>query len=107
MDNSWIENMRQISIQAVEAGRPCDVLLGTVVSESPLAVQTDQRIRLSAPQLLVPRYLTDHVVQMSIPGTGDGPVTVKNALKTGDQVLLIQKRGAQQYLIIDRYQEGG
>ena len=29
-------------------------------------------------------------------------VTVKNALKGGEAVILVQKRGAQQYLVIDR-----
>lgn len=48
-------------------------------------------------------YLTDHVEQMSIPGVGDVAVTVKNALKGGEAVILVQKRGAQQYLVIDRY----
>ena len=46
MDNVWIENMRQISMQAVEAGRPCDVMQGTVVSATPLAVQIDQKLSL-------------------------------------------------------------
>ena len=103
MDNVWIENMRQISMQAVEAGRPCDVTQGTVVSTTPLAVQIDQKITVTASQLLIPRYLTDHVEQMSIPGVGDVAVTVKNALKGGEAVILVQKRGAQQYLVIDRY----
>lgn len=103
MDNSWIENMRQISIQAVEAGRPCDILQGTVAGVSPLAVQVDQKNTLSEGQLLLPQHLTDHAVQMVIPEIGDVSVTVKNCLKAGEQVLLIQKRGAQQYLVIDRY----
>ena len=51
----------------------------------------------------IPRYLTDHVEQMSIPGVGDVAVAVKNALKAGEAVILVQKRGAQQYLVIDRY----
>ena len=41
--------------------------------------------------------------QMSIPGVGDVAVTVKNALKGGEAVILVQKRGAQQYLVVDRY----
>ena len=103
MDNGWIENMRQISIQAAEAGKPCNVLTGMVTAASPLAVQIDQKITLLAQHLLIPRYLTDHTEQMSISGVGDTMVTVKNALKAGDQVIMIQQRGAQQYLVVDRY----
>lgn len=103
MDNGWIENMRQISMQAVEAGKPCDVVLGTIVSASPMRVQIDQKTSLTGVQLIVPRYLTDHTEKMSIPGLGSVSVIVENALKAGDQVILLQKRGAQQYLIVDRY----
>ena len=103
MDNVWIENMRQISMQAVEAGRPCDVMQGTVVSATPLAVQIDQKTTVTGIRLLVPRYLTDHAQQMSIPGVGIVSAAIKNALKAGDTVILVQKRGAQQYLVVDRY----
>ena len=77
--------------------------LGNCNGTSPVAVQIDQKITATAGQLLIPRYLTDHVEQMSIPGVGDVAVTVKNALKGGEAVILVQKRGAQQYLVIDRY----
>lgn len=103
MDNEWIENMRQISMQAMEAGKPCDVMQGTVVSTTPLTVQIDQKTTVTGNQLLVPRYLTDHAQQMSIPGVGIVSAAIKNALKAGDAVILVQKRGAQQYLVVDRY----
>lgn len=44
---------------------------------------------------------------MVIPGIGTAGVTIKNALKAGDKVLLIQERGAQHYLVVDRWQKGG
>lgn len=103
MDNEWIENLRDISRQAEEAAKPCNVLTGSVTGTSPVAVQIDQKITVTGSQLLIPRYLTDHVEQMSIPGVGDVAVTVKNALKGGESVILVQKRGAQQYLVVDRY----
>ena len=31
-DAQWIENMKRIMLQAVEAGDPCDFIPGTVVS---------------------------------------------------------------------------
>ena len=95
MDNGWIENMRQISIQAVEAGKPCDVILGTIASVSPMRVQIDQKTSLTGAQLIVPQYLTDHTEKMSIPGLGSVSVLIENALKTGDQVKQNKKRGAQ------------
>lgn len=103
MANEWIDNMRKISVQAMEAGKPCDVILGTVTGAVPVSVQIDQKTTLIGPQLIVPRRLTDHAEQMSIPGIGTVQVTVQGGLKGGEQVVLIQKRGGQQYLIVDRY----
>lgn len=103
MGNEWIENLRSISIQAVEAGRPADVCQGTVTSARPLMVQLDQKTTLNASQLLVPQHLTDHAVQMVLPELGEAAVAVKSGLKVGDKVLMIQKKGAQQYLVVGRY----
>lgn len=103
MDSEWIDNMRSIMVQAVEAGKPCDLLQGTVLTASPLSVKIDQKTTVAGVQLLLPHYLTDHPEQMNIPGIGEVEVVIRNALKPGEAVLLLQKRGAQQYLVIDRY----
>lgn len=102
MDNEWIESIKKIVLQAVEAGKPCDILSGTVEKASPMTIRVDQKTVLEERQLLVPHGLTDYTAQMDIPKVGDVSVTVKNALKTGDQVILIQKPGAQEYLVVDR-----
>ncbi|MCD7908577.1 MAG: DUF2577 domain-containing protein [Clostridium sp.] len=102
-DAQWIENMKRIMLQAVEAGDPCDVIPGTVISVSPAAVQIDQKITVKGKQVLVPRHLTDHAETMVIPELGEVSVTVKNSLKQGDRVLLLQKKGGQQYLVLDRW----
>lgn len=52
------------------------------------------------------QYLTDHIQTMNIPGMGEVNVSVKNGLAAGDEVLLIQKRGGQRYLVVDRWQKG-
>lgn len=106
-DAEWIENLRKIALQAVEAGRPCDIMLGTVVKAAPLEIQIESKSILTAGQLLLPQFLTNYGQEMSIPGVGNVNVTVKNALKAGEQVLLIQKRGGQKFLVMDRWQKGG
>lgn len=93
-DAQWIENMKRIMLQAVEAGDPCDLIPGTVVSVSPAAVQIDQKTTVKGSQVLVPRRLTDHTETMVIPQLGEVDVTVKNGLKPGERVLLLQKRAA-------------
>ncbi len=102
-DNQWLDNMKRIMLQAVEAGDPCDLLPGTVVSVSPAAVQIDQKTTVKGGQVLVPQRLTDHTETMVIPELGEVSVTVKSGLKPGEQVLLLQKKGGQQYLVLDRW----
>lgn len=102
-DTEWINNIKKINQQMEAVSGPCDVVPGTVENISPLSVRIDQKVILTGPQLFLPESLTDHEVSMVLPETGETKVMVKNALKTGDRVLLIQKRGAQQYLIIDRW----
>lgn len=102
-DMEWIENIKRIVLQAIEAGNPCDVIPGTILHAAPLEIQIDQKIILTPEQLFVPMSLTDHKQEMSIPGVGNVSATIKNALKTGEKVLLIQERGAQHYIVIDRW----
>lgn len=101
-DAEWIENLRQITVKAVEAGDPCNIILGTVVSAAPLSVQIDQKTTLTGPQLLPTRAVMDYTREMSIPGVGTVTVTVKAGLKSGEPVILLQKRGGQQYVVLDR-----
>ncbi len=102
-DAPWIENMKQIVLRAMEEGDPCDIVPGTVTKISPLSVQMDQKTTLSGDQILVPEHLTDHAEEMSIPGIGEVSVIVKGSLKPGQRVLMLQKRGGQQYTIIGRW----
>ncbi len=102
-DAMWVENIKKIVLQAEAAGSPCDVIPGVVAGTAPIAVRIDQKTTVAGPQVLVPRHLTDYAAQMDIPGLGTVTVTVKNALKPGEQVLMIQKRGGQQYLVVDRW----
>lgn len=102
-DTKWVENIKKIVLQAMEAGDPCDVISGTVIKEGPLEIKLNQKNILSGDQIIVPEYLTDHKIWMTIPTIGEASVTVKNRLKTGQRVLMMQKKGAQQYVILDRW----
>lgn len=106
-DTGWIENINKIALQAMEAGNPSDVVLGTVTKAAPLEIQIGPKTVLNARQLLLPRSMADYRQEMDIPGLGRVDATVRNSLKAGEKVLLIQKRGGQQFLVVDRWKEGG
>lgn len=101
-DTRWIEHMRKIIMRAVEEAAPCDAVTGTVLTASPVTVQVDQKLILRADQITLTKRVTDHEEQMSIPGVGTVSVSVKGALKAGDQVMLLQKKGGQHYVIVDK-----
>ncbi len=101
-DALWIENIKKIVFQAIEAADPCDVISGMVVKEKPVEIQIGQKTTLNSNQILLPNHFTDHMEIMLLPDMGEVSVMVKSALKLGDNVLLIQKKGGQQYAVIGK-----
>ena len=106
---------------------PCGILQGKVISTSPLKIQAvnDKKLIIGALLLIVPKHLTDYTaeVDISIGGgaltaatdTGDahyhneksfslkeGTLTVRNALKTGDNVHLLSLNNGKKYYVLDR-----
>jgi hypothetical protein len=58
--------MKVTAVRAVEAGQPADVCFGKVISISPLKIMVEQKIVLSAGQLVLSRNVTDHTVAVSM-----------------------------------------
>lgn len=101
-DALWIENIKKIVFQAIEAADPCDVISGIVVKEKPVEIQISQKTTLNRDQILLPIHFTDHMEIMVLPNVGEVSVIIKNALNLGDNVLLIQKKGGQQYAVVGK-----
>lgn len=101
-DTAWIENMKKIALQAMEAGDPCNLVFGVVVSVSPPEIRLDQKITVKGKQLTVPARFTDHTETMVIPELGEVSVTVKGSLKPGERVMLLQQKGGQLFLVLER-----
>lgn len=101
-DARWVDNIRKIVMQAVDEAALCDIVKGTVISASPLAVQVDQKLILRTDQLTLARCVTDHEEPMAIPGVGTVSVLVRGALKTGKHVVMAQEKGGQHYVVLDR-----
>ena len=103
------------------------VIEGTVTKEKPLQVTlvNDAKMTLGENSLIVPRYLTDFKVKVDLQkdeGTLDsrtfengthghtlesfdlhnGIMTVRNSLKKGDKVYLLQFNGGKKYFILDK-----
>lgn len=119
--------IKQASIAAVEATKPVNVVFGKVTSASPLKILVEQKMTLDSAQLILTRNVTDFKTTITggniqnyyytgndtdsgtapvspshIHAIGKVEVKVHNALKVGDEVLLIRQQGGQKFIVIDR-----
>ena len=131
MTTGLIDIMKRAARDENENSQPTDLRTGTVVSTSPLKVQITNVFTVPESMLIVPKHLTDYEIEISLKsdygwitqdtqnGTALSPtlsshnhkhditqskkkVFIHNALKTGDKVALIRKKGGQSFYILDR-----
>lgn len=124
--NNLLELIKKAANEANEALEPSDFCYGKVTSTSPLKILVEQRMELGKAQLVLTRNVTDFKTSISTGNTrnyyfteydggivpvqptphvhaiGTVQVTIHNALKKGDEVILIKKKGGQRYLVLDR-----
>lgn len=126
--NNLVELIKQAAQEAIAAGQDCDFCYGTVTSASPLKILVEQKMELTSAQLVLTRNVTDFKTYITagntkdyyytgdpesggtapIPGTshvhaiGKIQMTVHNALARGEKVVLLRKKGGQEYLVLDR-----
>lgn len=124
--------IKKSAIEAVKASKPSGVYYGEVKSVSPLTVQVSQNFIIDQDFLILSRSVTDYEVDITLNHTtedyshthtiidtytGSGSastdthnheitgiktMTIHQALKVGEKVLLIRRQGGQKYVIIDR-----
>ena len=118
-----VEVVKRAAVEAVEAGKPGNILFGTVLSASPLKIQVDQKSIYTSKMLILTRNVTDFEVDMTVNHTtadtvgGSGAASyeahkhadvgkkafkVHTALKAGKTVLLIRVQQGKKFVVIDR-----
>lgn len=128
MSSGLIDIMKRSALDAVEAGKPCDLRYGTVISIAPLKVRVTNQFIIPKSMLIVPEYLTDYEIEVTVKpdygwntqnrsgGSGDPAfashnhdiyfnrkkITIHGALKVGDKVVLLRQAGGQHFLVLDR-----
>lgn len=121
--NDLLNVIKKAANEANEASQPSDFCFGKVTSANPLKILVEQKMTLSAAQLILTRNVTDYKTNVTISwatGTKNGEneelpfsshshslsgtkeMTIHNALRVGDEVILLKKKGGQKYLVIDR-----
>ena len=127
--NDLVKVIKEVAVDAVNASKPTDIVFGKVIGTSPIKIKVNQKLILTSAQLVLSRNVTDYEVEMEpIPshwtestsgGSGDNAFAshqheykgkkkfkVYNALKNGEEVILIQMSGGQKYIIVDRIGKG-
>lgn len=136
--NELIKTIKKTALEAVEASSPVNVCYGTVVSESPLQIEVDQKITLGSAQLILTKNVTDYSIDIDIDVSTDSnshkhdvkkyedgvlgseiigktpdyshshsikkklKIKIPNALKKGEEVILIRQQEGQKYIVLDR-----
>ncbi len=110
--NNFLELIKRAAVDACEQAQPSDLLFGTVVSEKPLRIRVEQKMELGEAQLILTRNVSDHKVKFdgkNVHGFSEDSegteIVIKNALKTGEQAVLLKQRGGQKFLVLDRRAE--
>lgn len=119
----FLNDVKRAAVEAVAAGKPMGLVFGKVTSVAPLKVQVDQKLELTAAQLVLTNAVRDFTVNMTVNhetedtsgGSGDAAFAshkhaysgtksfhVHLALKNGEQVILLRADGGQKFIILDR-----
>lgn len=121
--NDLLVLIKKSAVEAVNSSKPTAIVYGKVISSSPLKINIEQKMTLTAAQLVLTRNVTDHKVFMTVDHvtenrsggsgeasfkshnhayTGTKEFTVHNSLAVGDEVIMIQIQGGQKYIVLDR-----
>ena len=118
-----VQVVKRAAVEAVEAGKPVNVLFGTVIATSPLKIQVDQKSIYFGKMLILSRNVTDYDVEMTVDhlteekggGSGDSSFAahdheykgrkvfrIHKALGIGERVVLVRIQGGERFLVWDR-----
>lgn len=115
--NEMIRAVKRAAIDAVNAQKPCNVFYGIVSKTDPLEIVVEQKMTLTAAQLVLSRNVTNHEIEVEFTTEewfteseskhnhkikGKKKLTLNNELKSGEKVLLLRCAGGQSFVVIDR-----
>lgn len=120
--NDLLEIFKKAAYQVNETSQPSDFCFGKVISVSPLKILVEQKMTLGSAQLVLTRNVTDYKTMVTFEWEtentamtsdsldlthnhalkGKKQIIIHNALKLGENVILLKQKGGQKYLILDR-----
>lgn len=86
-NNSLLQIIKQVSRDERKADGTADILLGTVVSTTPLNIRLSSKVTLDSDFLYITETIADKITD--------------NKVTNGDKVVLVKSDNGQKYLLID------
>ena len=96
-----VEVVKRAAVEAVEAGKPVNILFGTVLSASPLKIEVDMTVNHSTEDKGGGSGAAAYEAHKHA-YVGKKTFKVHNALKAGEKVLLIRVQQGKKFVVIDR-----
>ena len=114
--------LKQLVKETMDTFDLSDVISGTVTKINPLEVKIDAKLTLEEDFLILTNNVRDYTVDVTVENwqtesesspdkhshklKGKKKITVHNALKVGDEVIMLQQKGGQMYVILDKIKGG-
>lgn len=127
MDSEYmkiVNTIKEIASTVISNGEPMEVIVGEVVSVSPLAIKIDPKLTVPEENIILTKNTcewtmemsVDHVTENSAGGGGMAEFAshnhdyvgrkkylVHNQLVMGDKVIMLKETGGQRYIALDRW----
>lgn len=123
MSTQLVQTIQMLAKQTLDASKPSDYVLGVVESINPLSIRIEQKESVPEEFLILTDAVRDyevdievnHVTENRAGGSGDAEfashnhgyvgrkkIKVYNSLHVGEQVILIQQAGGQEFIVLSR-----
>lgn len=127
MDSEYmkiVNTIKEIASTVISNGEPMEVVVGEVVSVSPLAIKIDPKLTVPEENIILTKNTcewtmemgVDHVTENRAGGGGMAEYAshnheykgrkkylVHNQLVMGDKVIMLKETGGQRYIALDRW----
>ena len=119
-----VNTIKEIASTVIQNGEPMEVIVGEVVSVSPLAIKIDPNLTIPEGNIILTKNTCEWTVEMSVyhvtenragggglaeyashnhDYTGRKKFLVHNQLVMGDKVIMLKETGGQRYIALDRW----
>ncbi len=116
--------IKEIASTVIQNGEPMEVIVGEVVSASPLEIKIDPKLTIPEENIILTKNTSEWTMEMSVDHVtenrsggggyaefashnheykGRKKYLVHNQLVVGDKVIMLKETGGQRYIALDRW----